>query len=202
MVRKSLLAMVVMAGGLWMTGAVAGGAERGALAGERHRVLVSSDIGGTDPDDFQSMVHLLTYADCFDLEGLVSSPFGAGRKDHILQVIDAYEKDYPNLKTWSARYPTPEALRAITKEGALDSQQFAGLARRPTAPSGLCVARGGRIRGPCMSWFGAGSMISRRRCMMRRISCRNCGCTLLAVRTRCGASMRTTTLSRTIPGFG
>ncbi|MSU61099.1 MAG: hypothetical protein EXS31_01680 [Pedosphaera sp.] len=32
-----------------------------ALAGNRHRVLVSSDIGGTDPDDDQSMVHLLVY---------------------------------------------------------------------------------------------------------------------------------------------
>ena len=26
------------------------------------RVLVSTDIGGSDPDDFQSMVHLLVYA--------------------------------------------------------------------------------------------------------------------------------------------
>ncbi|MGD8500889.1 MAG: hypothetical protein PVJ86_09595 [Phycisphaerales bacterium] len=31
----------------------------GALAGHRYRVIVSTDIGGTDPDDFQSMVHLL-----------------------------------------------------------------------------------------------------------------------------------------------
>ena len=30
-----------------------------ALCDERHRVIVSTDIGGTDPDDFQSMVHLL-----------------------------------------------------------------------------------------------------------------------------------------------
>jgi hypothetical protein len=47
--------------------------NRGALAGEQHRVLVSTDIGGTDPDDFQSMVHLLVYADVLDIEGLVSS---------------------------------------------------------------------------------------------------------------------------------
>ena len=37
---------------------------------QRPRVLVSTDIGGTDPDDFQSMVHLLLYADVLDLEGL------------------------------------------------------------------------------------------------------------------------------------
>src|ERR687889_641998 len=86
----------------------------GALDGVRHRVLVSTDIGGTDPDDQQSMVHLLLYADVFDLEGLVSSPYGPGRASHILAVIDRYEQDYPNLRTYSARYPTPDALRAIT----------------------------------------------------------------------------------------
>ena len=46
--------------------------------GPRHRVIVSTDIGGTDPDDFQSMVHLLVCADRFDLEGLISSPYGPG----------------------------------------------------------------------------------------------------------------------------
>src|SRR3954451_15988407 len=81
------------------------------------RVVVSSDIGGTDPDDFQSMVHLLLYADRFDLERMISSPPGAGRLENILQVIDAYERDYSNLKTWSARYPAPAALRAISKQG-------------------------------------------------------------------------------------
>src|ERR1700739_2282759 len=28
-------------------------AEGGALTGDRHRVIISTDIGGTDPDDFQ-----------------------------------------------------------------------------------------------------------------------------------------------------
>src|SRR4030043_134418 len=67
---------------------------RGALAGYRYRVLVSTDIGGTDPDDFQSMVHFLVYADCFDVEGLVSTSFGpTGRKENILEVIDCYAQD-------------------------------------------------------------------------------------------------------------
>jgi hypothetical protein len=96
-------------------------ADDGALAGQRHRVLVSSDIGGTDPDDDQSMVHLLVYADSFDLEGLISSPYGPGRKEHILKVIAAYERDYPNLKSHSGKYPTPDALRAISKQGALEN---------------------------------------------------------------------------------
>ncbi len=65
----------------------------GALAGERPRVLVSTDIGGTDPDDFQSMVHLFVCANVLDLEGLVSSPYGDGRVQDIMDVIDCYEKD-------------------------------------------------------------------------------------------------------------
>jgi hypothetical protein len=89
--------------------------------------LVSTDIGGTDPDDSQSMVHLLLYADAVDLEGLVSSPYGPGRKEHILQVIDRYERDYTNLRSHSDRYPTPDALRAISKQGALESPGAAGV---------------------------------------------------------------------------
>ncbi|MFM2081993.1 MAG: hypothetical protein RL380_684 [Verrucomicrobiota bacterium] len=99
----------------------------GASAAEfRPRVIVSSDIGGTDFDDFQSFVHLFTYADAFDLEGLISSPYGAGRKEHILKVIEAYEHDWPNLKTYSEQYPSPVALRAMTKQGAIDSAGLRG----------------------------------------------------------------------------
>jgi hypothetical protein len=98
----------------------------GALAGECFRVIVSTDIGGSDPDDFQSMVHYLVYADVFDTEGLISSPPGAGRKKHILEVIDAYEKDYENLKSHSPRFPTAAALRAITKQGAIEPAPPAG----------------------------------------------------------------------------
>lgn len=105
-----------------------------APANARPRVIVSTDIGGTDPDDFQSMVHLLVYADRLDLEGLISSPYGPGRKSHILEVIDCYAKDFANLKTYSDRYPTADALRAITKQGETDVAPYAGV-RRPTEGS-------------------------------------------------------------------
>lgn len=110
----------------------------GALDGVRHRVLVSSDIGGTDPDDFQSMVHLLLYADVLDIEGLVSSPFGLGRRQHILEVIDRYERDYPTLRTYSDRYPAPDALRALSKQGETEVAPYAGV-RRSTEGSDWIV---------------------------------------------------------------
>jgi hypothetical protein len=99
----------------------------GALTGHRYRVLVSTDIGGTDPDDFQSMVHFLVYTDLFDIEGLISSPYGPGRKGDILKVIDCYERDYQKLRTYSDRYPTPETLRAITKQGETHVAPYAGV---------------------------------------------------------------------------
>ncbi|MEQ2008936.1 MAG: DUF1593 domain-containing protein, partial [Limisphaerales bacterium] len=115
-----------------------------AAPAARHRVVVSTDIGGTDFDDFQSMVHLLVYADAIDLEGMISSPYGPGRKEHILQVIDRYERDYPNLKSHSARYPTPAALRAISKQGATDSAGLRGFGQSTEGSRWLveCARRG------------------------------------------------------------
>ncbi len=104
------------------------------LEESKYRVIVSTDIGGTDPDDFQSMVHLFLYADTLEIEGLISSPFGPGRKEHILQVIDQYEKDYPSLKTYSEKYPSPDSLRSITKQGAIDVAGYAGF-DKPTEGS-------------------------------------------------------------------
>jgi hypothetical protein len=93
---------------------------------ERPRVIVSTDIGGTDQDDYQSMVHLLLYADVFDVEGIVSSPYGPGRREHVLQVIDRYATDYPNLKRHSNDYPEPDSLRRMSKQGAIDPATGSG----------------------------------------------------------------------------
>lgn len=106
----------------------------GALTGERFRVVVSTDIGGGDEDDDQSMVHYLLYADLFDTEGLISSPPMNGRKKDLLEVIDAYEKDYSKLKKHSHRYPTPDSLRSICKQGATDPAPEAGFSQ-PTEGS-------------------------------------------------------------------
>ena len=38
---------------------------------ERVRTIVTTDIGGSDPDDQQSLIHLLTMLDCIDLEGFI-----------------------------------------------------------------------------------------------------------------------------------
>ena len=96
------------------------------MESQRPRILISSDIGGTDPDDFQSMIHLLMYADLFQIEGLVSSPIGNGRKKDILDMIDLYEKDFSQLTEHSSGFPKPDLLKSICKQGAIPAAPFKG----------------------------------------------------------------------------
>jgi len=91
------------------------------------RIIISSDIGGTDPDDNQSMIHFLMYSNMFETEGLISSPsYGHGSKEVILKMIDLYERDYPKLKKHSKEYPSPDYLRSITKQGRKGGAPYAG----------------------------------------------------------------------------
>ncbi|MCM4151933.1 DUF1593 domain-containing protein [Arenibacter sp. N53] len=91
------------------------------------RILISTDIGGTDPDDNQSMIHFLMYSDLFETEGLVSSPsYGFGTKQNILDMIALYEKDLPKLKKHSAEFPLADSLRAVTKQGRKGAAPYKG----------------------------------------------------------------------------
>ena len=101
---------------------------------KRLRVIVTSDFppigvvkGGnvpntmkSDPDDMQSMVRFLLYANEFDIEGLVASAGTFAMEAHkknILGVIDQYEKVYDNLKNHDVCSPSADYLRSVTFEG-------------------------------------------------------------------------------------
>lgn len=90
------------------------------------RILISTDIGGTDPDDFQSMIHLLMYADLFEIEGFVSSPYGNGRKKDLLDMIDLYQQDLSQLTQHASGFPDPDSLREICKQGVIPGAPFKG----------------------------------------------------------------------------
>lgn len=106
---------------------------------ERHRILVSTDIGGTDPDDNQSMAHLLMYNDLFDIEALVSTPtFGKGSKGEIVRMIDLYEKDYPRLSAHAPAMLAPDSLRALCRQGAVKRAPYCGFGE-PTEGSKAIV---------------------------------------------------------------
>jgi hypothetical protein len=90
----------------------------------RPRLLILTDIGG-DPDDTQSMIRLMTYANEFEIEGLIASAAGVPgelkekitRPDLIRQVVEAYGKVQPNLARHAEGYPTADQLLARITSG-------------------------------------------------------------------------------------
>ncbi len=92
------------------------------------RVLISTDIGGTDPDDNQSMIHLLMYANKVTIEGLISTSFITGRKQHIEEMINLYQQDLPQLTRHAKDFPSPGSLKKITLQGAIAGAPYKGYA--------------------------------------------------------------------------
>ncbi len=94
------------------------------------RLLITTDIGG-DPDDTQSMVRLLVYANEFKLEGLVASASGTVgevgksvvRTDLLSQLVEAYGQVCENLKLHDERYPSETYLKSIIKAGNPNRQE-------------------------------------------------------------------------------
>lgn len=87
---------------------------------EKRRIIVTTDLGGTDPDDQQSLVHLLLNSDVVDIEGLISSNAWMDEPDNtddILKIVDGYEKVLPKLKIHSEGFPEASYLRSIVKRG-------------------------------------------------------------------------------------
>jgi len=86
-------------------------------------VVKEGDVPNTqksDPDDMQSMVRFLLYANEFDIEGLIASAGTFAMEAHkknILFVLDQYEKVYENLRKHDPNYPTADYLRSVTFEG-------------------------------------------------------------------------------------
>jgi hypothetical protein len=74
----------------------------------------------SDPDDVQSMVRFLLYANDFEVEGLVASAgtfANIAKKQNILDVLNLYEQVYPNLIKHDPRFPTANKLRSMTWQG-------------------------------------------------------------------------------------
>ncbi|MGN0282574.1 MAG: nucleoside hydrolase-like domain-containing protein [Prevotella sp.] len=108
---------------------------------EKYRVLISTDIGGTDPDDNQSMAHLLMFTDKFELEGLVSSPsYGSGSASEIYRMIDIFEKDYSQLCEYAPGLMTPYELRPLVKQGRIGRAPACGYGK-PTEGSQWIVTQ-------------------------------------------------------------
>lgn len=77
------------------------------IMGPKPRIVVLTDIApaSIEPDDMESMIRLMAHADLYEIEALIASSGwnSSGRSyplewmDSLSRVIDAYEKDLPNL---------------------------------------------------------------------------------------------------------
>lgn len=77
-------------------------AQKGEL---KPRLVVMTDIGpaNVEPDDNESAVRLLSYADRFEIEAICTTigwncdPYPSEWAEYLMRVVDAYEKDVKNL---------------------------------------------------------------------------------------------------------
>ncbi|MHB8864590.1 MAG: nucleoside hydrolase-like domain-containing protein [Pirellulaceae bacterium] len=96
----------------------------------RLRIIVETDAGG-DPDDEQSLVRFLLYANEWDVEGIICNRPQARDGENlnpertglgiVQRMVDAYGACYPNLVQHDARYPRPQQLLQRTVSGYEDS---------------------------------------------------------------------------------
>jgi hypothetical protein len=114
-----------------------------AAQAEKQRVLVLTDISN-EPDDEQSMVRLLVYANEYDIEGLVATTSTwlrqTTRVDLIHRQLDAYRQVRPNLEKHAPGYPAAEALRSVTSSGQAAYGMAAVGNGKSTAGSRLLLA--------------------------------------------------------------
>jgi hypothetical protein len=105
--------------------------EGKALASQRLRLLIETDLGG-DPDDEQSLVRFLLYANEWDVEGIICNRPRARDRENLnpertglgiaRRLLDAYGLCHPNLIKHDRRYPTKEALWKRTVAGYEDKE--------------------------------------------------------------------------------
>ena len=83
-----------------------------------YRVLVSTDLGG-DPDDVQSLIHLLHYSDILRLEGLVSTagPGSEPSVDKIARWIRHTDLDHLRERGYGELMGEADAL-SVVRQGA------------------------------------------------------------------------------------
>lgn len=81
----------------------------------RPRVFVFTDINidSGDPDDRQSLIHLLWYANELKIEGIVPDRLDAHGLEACQMVVEAFGKDYQEYGFKKKSYPEPAEIQAL-----------------------------------------------------------------------------------------
>ena len=111
--------LTILAGvSLW----VASGA---AVSASAPRVFVFTDINidQGDPDDRQSLVHLLWYANELRIEGIVPERWAAESRAACDRALAAYAQDYAAFEFGEKGYPRPSEIAAVIAKSDHDAIQ-------------------------------------------------------------------------------
>ena len=130
------------------------------LQAAKQRLVITTDIGGGDPDDLESLVHAFVLSNEFDLEGIiyghawVKADLDLGRK-RIDSAITAYEMVFANLNKHSNGFPTPGYLRSIVKQGQTEPRMSGTGEGRDSDGSNLVIDLVDRKDDPRPLWVAA-----------------------------------------------
>ncbi len=125
---------IVLALMVWSTcvGLASGAAPVRTASPERPRVVLLTDYW-KDPDEIQAMIRFLSYANEYEIEGLIATSlaFGDGsvRPEWIVDILGDYGRVYDTLKLHARPgypFPTPESLKSVVRPGARMIRTWAG----------------------------------------------------------------------------
>jgi hypothetical protein len=119
--RPAALLIALMAGASqWPVDAIAVERAPAAASVAKQRIIVLSDIEA-DPDDSQSLVRLLLYANEIDIEALIATTSVHMQTqlhpESIERIIEAYGKVQANLARHAQGYPAAAKLAALVARG-------------------------------------------------------------------------------------
>lgn len=99
---------------------------------DRPRVLLLTDYW-KDPDEIQAIIRFLSYANEFEIEGLVTTSLAYGdgsvHPEWLIDLLGDYAKVYDNLRLHERPgypFPSPEALKGLVSPGARMIRNWAG----------------------------------------------------------------------------
>ncbi len=105
------------------------------FSGNNPRTFIFTDVNidSGDPDDRQSLIHLLWYANELEIEGIVPDRWNARSAEACNLVIDAYAKDYREFSFHSKNYPAPEEIKSLVANNIDESFKLFHLAVADTS---------------------------------------------------------------------
>lgn len=124
----------------------------------KQRLIVTTDLGGTDPDDTQSLIHLLLCSNTVDIEGLVSSQVWIDtpdKADKIREVVKQFGPVLPRLKKHATGYPDENYLLSIIRSGQTRSNMDGVGENKDSPGSELIIKAVDKKSDPRPVWIAA-----------------------------------------------